>query len=113
MDLQKLVLVAAQELTEHNLVGWTFTFGDSKRRLGVCKYRSKRIELSEFYASHSADEHVLDTLRHEIAHALVGPGAIGLPRLPADAPPVQTPPEFERLPLSLHGSFCSDIRIQR
>ena len=75
MDLQKLVLVAAQELTKHNLVGWTFTFGDSKRRLGVCKYRLKRIELSEFYASHSADEHVMDTLWHEIAHAIVGPGA--------------------------------------
>jgi len=75
MDLQKLVLLAAQELTQHNLVGWTFTFGDSKRRLGACKYRYKRIEIAEYYAANSPDEHVIDTLRHEIAHAIAGPGA--------------------------------------
>ncbi len=75
MDLQKLVLVAAQELTAHNLVGWTFTFGDSKRRLGACKYRVKRIEIAEYYAANSPEDHVLDTLRHEIAHALAGPKA--------------------------------------
>ena len=75
MDLQKLVLAAAKELTDHNLVGWTFTFGDSKRRLGACKYRVKRIEIAEYYAANSPEEHVMDTLRHEIAHALAGPGA--------------------------------------
>ena len=75
MDLQRLVLVAAQELIAHNLTGWTFTFGDSKRRLGACKYKFKRIEIAEYYAANSPEEHVLDTLRHEIAHALAGPGA--------------------------------------
>lgn len=75
MDLQKLRLIAAQELIAHDLVGWTFAFGSSKRRLGACKYRTRRIEIAEYYAAHSPDGHVLDTLRHEIAHALAGPKA--------------------------------------
>lgn len=75
MDLQKLTLRAAQELAEHNLPGWSFAFGESKRRLGVCKYLVKRIEIARYYATHSAEDHVLDTLFHEIAHALAGPKA--------------------------------------
>ena len=28
---------------------WTFGLADTKRRLGVCKYRTKRIEIAEYY----------------------------------------------------------------
>jgi hypothetical protein len=41
----------------------------------VCKYRTKRIEISKYYAQHSPRESILDTLLHEIAHALAGPKA--------------------------------------
>ena len=75
MDLKILSETAAALFAEHRLAGWTFGLAGSKRRLGVCKYRRKRIEISEFYARHNPDAAVLDTLLHEIAHALAGPKA--------------------------------------
>lgn len=75
MDLQELKTRAALEMAKNGLSGWTFGLADTKRRLGVCKYRTKQIEIAEYYALHSPEETVLDTLLHEIAHAIVGPGA--------------------------------------
>jgi predicted SprT family Zn-dependent metalloprotease len=75
MDLKELEAIAAQELRKHGLHGWTFGLADTGRRLGVCKYRTKRIEIAEYYARNSPPETVLDTLMHEIAHAIAGPAA--------------------------------------
>lgn len=62
-------------MAKHGLQGWTFGLSEAKRQLGVCKYRRKRIEIAEYYARNSSPESVLDTLLHEIAHALAGPKA--------------------------------------
>ena len=75
MDLKELEAIASQEMTKHGLHGWTFGLANAKCRLGVCKYRTKRIEIAEYYAQNSPPETVLDTLRHEIAHAIAGPAA--------------------------------------
>jgi predicted SprT family Zn-dependent metalloprotease len=75
MDLEQLEAIARQELKMHGLHGWTFGLSNTKRRLGVCKYRQKRIEIAEYYARNSPEASVLDTLLHEIAHALAGPAA--------------------------------------
>lgn len=73
MDLQELEAIANREIMKHGLHGWTFGLANTKRRLGACKHRTKRIEITEYYARHSPAEMVLDTLMHEIAHALAGP----------------------------------------
>jgi ribosomal protein L37AE/L43A len=75
MDLKELKAIAAQELSKYGLHGWTFGLADTRRRLGVCKYRSRRIEIAEYYARNSPPETVLDTLLHEIAHAIAGSAA--------------------------------------
>ena len=75
MDLKELEAIASREMTKHGLHGWTFGLADTKRQLGVCKYRKKRIEIAEYYALNSPQESVLDTLLHEIAHAIAGPAA--------------------------------------
>src|SRR5882762_4629623 len=75
MDLKELEALARREMSKHNLHDWTFGFANTKRRLGVCKYRTKRIEIAEYYAQNSPQESVLDTLLHEIAHAFAGPKA--------------------------------------
>src|SRR3954465_13318301 len=75
MDLKQLETIVAEELRQHGLRGWTFGLARTGRRLGVCKYTAKRIEIAEFYARNSPEETVLDTLRHELAHALAGPAA--------------------------------------
>ena len=75
MELKKLVDAAVELMAKHGLVEWKFGIADSKRRLGVCKYDQKQIEIGEFYARNNPEESVLDTLLHEIAHALAGPEA--------------------------------------
>ena len=75
MDLQELEAIAERELLRHGLQGWSFGWARTKRRLGACNYRTKRIEIAEYYARHNPREMVLDTLLHEIAHALAGPKA--------------------------------------
>ena len=75
MDLKELEAIANREMAKHGLRGWTFGLADTKRRLGVCKYRTKRIEIAAYYAANSPVESVLDTLMHEIAHALAGAAA--------------------------------------
>ncbi|MFN9718608.1 MAG: SprT-like domain-containing protein [Planctomycetota bacterium] len=75
MDLVELEQRAHDELQRHGLKGWTFGWATTRRRLGACNYRLRRIEISKFYASHNSREKVIDTLLHEIAHALAGPRA--------------------------------------
>lgn len=54
---------------------WTFAFDNAKLRAGACFHRSKKITLSRHFVENNSKEAVLDTLRHEIAHALAGPKA--------------------------------------
>ena len=75
MDLKELAETARLEMLKHGLRDWTFSLANTKRRLGVCKYRTKRIEIAEYYALNSPRETVLDTLMHEIAHAIAGAAA--------------------------------------
>src|SRR3954447_15025938 len=60
-------------MAKNGLHDWAFGLAKTRRGLGVCKYKAKRIEIAEYYARNSPPETVLDTLLHEIAHALAGP----------------------------------------
>ncbi len=66
--------VAVGLLTSHGLKDWSFGLNNRKRSLGVCFHPRKAIELSVHLIARNGGEEVLDTLLHEIAHALVGPG---------------------------------------
>lgn len=69
---------AARLMAEHGLTGWQFGFNGNVRRAGVCKYptntRPGRIELSKHFVLRNDWPEVMDTILHELAHALVGPG---------------------------------------
>lgn len=69
---------ALRLLAAHGLTGWEFGFNANVRRAGVCRYpargRPGRIELSRHFARRNPEAEVLDTILHEVAHALVGPG---------------------------------------
>jgi predicted SprT family Zn-dependent metalloprotease len=54
--------------------GWTFGFDSARRRFGCCNFGSKRITLSWRIAVLNDEKEVSATIRHEIAHARVGPG---------------------------------------
>ena len=65
-----------QLLREHGLweQGWRAAADMAKRRAGVCRYRRRIIGLSVPLTALNTWEQTVDTIRHEIAHALVGPG---------------------------------------
>ncbi len=58
----------------HGLHDWTFRLNRRRRCLGVCRYGTRSVELSRYFVERNSPEEVQDTLLHEIAHALVGPG---------------------------------------
>ena len=74
MNLQDAVKIASQEMSKYSqLEGWVFRFDSGRNRFGYCNSRRHVISLSEALTHLNAEKDVLDTIRHEIAHALVGP----------------------------------------
>jgi SprT-like family len=71
LDVQHL---AVRLLASHGLHDWSFAFNRSKLHMGQCLYGPQVIVLSVHFVELNDDDAVLDTLLHEIAHALVGPG---------------------------------------
>ena len=65
MDLQELEAIAERELLKRGLHDLPFGWARTKRRQGACNYRSRRIEIAEYYAYHNPSEKVLDTLSGE------------------------------------------------
>lgn len=61
-------------LNRYHLEGWRIEWDRATRRAGQCRYQSKTISLSAPLMSIWETAHCRDTILHEIAHALVGPG---------------------------------------
>lgn len=66
--------LALELMACHGLHDWAFAFGRQKRTLGLCRYAARTIELSIYLVDRNGPDEVRDTVLHEIAHALVGPG---------------------------------------
>lgn len=54
---------------------WSFGFDSAKRRLGACDYTRRRITISRYLIPLLSDDEVHQTLLHEVAHAIAGPGS--------------------------------------
>lgn len=67
-------VVARNLMNAHGLHDWQFKFDKAKRRAGVCKHSKKVISLSLHYVTKNPEDEIRDTILHEIAHALAGPG---------------------------------------
>lgn len=61
-------------LNENGLHNWTVSFGSAYNRLGSCSHHKKTIRFSMRFAEALPWEETYDTILHEIAHAIVGPG---------------------------------------
>lgn len=66
--------MARQLMDEYGLTNWEFKFDRAVKRFGQCLYGPKVISLSLPLTERNGEEEVKDTILHEIAHALVGPG---------------------------------------
>src|SRR5436305_12159247 len=69
----------------HGLADWEFRFNRRKRGAGLCLHHRGTIELSLYFVRLNGPDKVRETLLHEIAHALVGPGHGHGPVWPAKA----------------------------
>ncbi len=61
-------------MAEHGLSDWAFQFDRATKRFGVCSYTRRTIGLSKRLTLANSEEQCMDTVLHEIAHALVGYG---------------------------------------
>jgi predicted SprT family Zn-dependent metalloprotease len=66
--------LALERMAAHGLHEWSFGFNRRKRTLGVCFFHRRTIELSMPFVERNGPDEIRDTVLHEIAHALVGPG---------------------------------------
>jgi predicted SprT family Zn-dependent metalloprotease len=76
MQLEAAKQVAEALVAEYPaLAGWTVEVSArAVRTLGLCSHRRKVIRLSRAHIELNHEGEVMDTVRHEVAHALVGPG---------------------------------------
>lgn len=72
MDLLAVLNLATEKMVEQGLGDWHFKLDNSPRRFGCCKYRTRTISISTKLALLNSEKEVLNTILHEIAHALVG-----------------------------------------
>jgi predicted SprT family Zn-dependent metalloprotease len=63
-------------LRQHGLYaqGWRFIWDNAKTRGGQCKHRERTISMSKYLVPLWSEDQVTQTLIHEVAHAVVGPG---------------------------------------
>ena len=74
MNTPDVARLARTLMNEHGLGHWTFQWDRAVKRLGRCSYASRTISLSKPLALRVGDDEIRDTILHEIAHGLVGPG---------------------------------------
>lgn len=77
MNEVKLKDLARRLMGEYGLLeqGWRFkTYCNTERYTGRCDFADRVIRMNKLTAYINPDHHVENTLRHEIAHALVGIG---------------------------------------
>lgn len=69
----EIILWARKIMDEHGLGHWSFKInGRFKHTIGMCSHTRKLIQLRRSHVQEDTYECVLDTLLHEIAHAIVG-----------------------------------------
>jgi len=62
--------ITRKVLNENGLTDWTVSANRRKRAFDVCRYGLKRIELSSILTPNCTDKSIMDTIYHEVAHAL-------------------------------------------
>lgn len=63
-------------MRDHGLLdqGWTWGWDRAVKRMGQCQYGPRRLSFSWPLFERNGEDECRDTILHEIAHALVGPG---------------------------------------
>lgn len=70
MTVRESVKLTREILDKYGLQNWRVHLDNAKTRMGYCSYHHKLISLSQFLIPFTKDEEIIDTITHEIAHAL-------------------------------------------
>ena len=78
MSLTEVATLGKRLIQEHEdnsglKAGWQFAFDLAPVRGGSCRYSDQQITLSVTYCLKASKEEIVNTILHEIAHAIVGP----------------------------------------
>jgi len=71
-EIDAIAQRARELLAYHQLSLWSFRFDNGRKRPDSCQYGTQVISLSYEFAKSAPEEEILDTILHEIAHALLG-----------------------------------------
>ena len=76
MNGDQVLQLLEEEMEKHCLLdyGWTYQLDEDKKQFGCCCFEWRVISISRPLAVSNTENHALNTIRHEIAHALVGEG---------------------------------------
>lgn len=74
VQINQALTLARALMDEHGLTSWSVVADRAKVRAGVCRFGKREIGLSRAVTEVHSEAEVRDTILHEIAHALVGPG---------------------------------------
>ena len=72
--IQKALQITRKVLKENGLTGWTATTNRRKSSFGLCDYRKRQIQLSTILTPNCTEEAIMNTIFHEVAHAIIGSG---------------------------------------
>jgi hypothetical protein len=73
MTINEVSKTARQLMDQHDLKDWRIEITNHKTSFGKCYHSKRVIGLSSILLPHCNDSSVINTITHEIAHALVGP----------------------------------------
>jgi predicted SprT family Zn-dependent metalloprotease len=62
--------LTAKALRDHGLIEWQVTFNRMRTTAGQCRHGAKAIDLSLYLMAQRSFEDTLQTITHEVAHAL-------------------------------------------
>lgn len=75
MNIRSARKIARDLMDENGLKDWEFQFDNAKRRFGYCQHLHKTISLSKILTRMNEEDRVLNTIKHEIAHARAPKGS--------------------------------------
>lgn len=70
MKMEDILESARNMLIEYGLRGWKVITDSNKTTFGVCYYSRRTLSFSKYLENHS-DDQIIDTIKHEVAHARV------------------------------------------
>jgi superfamily II DNA or RNA helicase len=75
MDRNQASKLTRELLNTHNLAEWSVLLNtdSAAKYVGLCSFKDKAIILNAIAVDIQPDEEIFDTIKHEIAHAIVGP----------------------------------------